>query len=86
MRVSGSLLLQGAVPANRSWFGRLIHWRTDYLIRGRLQHVAEPYGGVSGDRVSAGLNLRGTELEGALFLSHPGGPRPIRMTLSRTSR
>jgi hypothetical protein len=31
--VSGSLGA-GTVAANRTWFGRLLHWRSDYLIRG----------------------------------------------------
>lgn len=31
----------GSVLANRSWFGRLMNWRTDYLIRGKWDSGAE---------------------------------------------
>jgi hypothetical protein len=83
--VSGSLgnatLTHGQFMANRSWFGRLMHWRTDYLIRGTLSRTVESYGGTAGDRFSAPLNLRGSELNGSLFLSHPGAPKPLGLNL-----
>lgn len=52
--------LTGAhVTRNKSWFGRFMHWRTDYLIQGT----------VSGQPFSAPFDLRGDDLKGAFFLS-----------------
>ena len=62
--VSGSVgdatLIDGRIVYSRSWFGKLMHWRTDYLIMGQLSR---------GGRFTAPLTLRGVGLEGALFLS-----------------
>ena len=52
--------MNGRIIYNRSWFGRLMHWRTDYLIMGKLSR---------GGRFTAPLTMRGVGLEGALFLS-----------------
>jgi hypothetical protein len=85
--VSGSIgnatLTNGRFVRNRSWFGRLMNWRTEYQIRGTLAQVVEPYEGIAGDRFSAPLQLRGAELHGALFLSHPGAPKPLGLDLKR---
>jgi len=81
--VGNAALTKGQFVGNRSWFGRLTNWRTDYLIRGTLSRVVESYGGTAGDRFSAPLNLRGSELGGSLFLSHPGAPKPLGLNLKR---
>ena len=85
--VSGSIgratLTNGRFVRNRSWFGRLLNWRTEYQIRGTLSRVVESYGGTAGDRFSAPLQPRGAELHGALFLSHPGAPKPLGLDLKR---
>ena len=71
--VSGGIgeatLIDGRMIYNRSWFGKFMHWRTDYLIMGRLSQVVRPSERVAGDRFTAPLTLRGVGLEGALFLS-----------------
>lgn len=54
-RIGDASIENGRIIYNRSWFGRLMHWRTDYLI--------------VGDRFTAPLTMRGVGLEGSLFLS-----------------
>ena len=81
--VGDAALANGQLMRNRSWFGRLMNWRTDYLIRGKLSRVVESYGGTAGDRFSAPLILKGPDLDGALFLSHPGAPKPLGLDLKK---
>jgi hypothetical protein len=81
--VGNAALTHGQFVCNRSWFGRLMNWRTDYLIRGTLSRVVESYGGTAGDHFSAPLNASGPELAGALFLSHPGAPKPLGLNLRK---
>lgn len=84
--VSGAIgdaeLVRARFTGNRSWFGRLMRWRTGYLVRGELSRPIEPPGGAGG-RFTAPLDARGTQLAGSLFLSHPGKPRPLRLVLKR---
>ena len=44
------------IANNRTWFGRLMHWRSEYTL--------------AGQNLSAGLNLRAGLLEGAVLRSH----------------
>jgi hypothetical protein len=81
--VGDATLINGQIERNRSWFGKLMNWRTDYLIRGALSQVVESYGGTAGDRFTAPLNPRGHELDGAIFLSHPGAPKPLGLHLRK---
>jgi hypothetical protein len=88
--VSGTIgsapVRDGRLVGNRSWFGRMMHWRTDYLIRGSLSGTVESYGGIAGDRFSAPMFWRGGELEGSLFLFHPGTAMPLGMELRKQAR
>ena len=59
-RIGDATLINGRIIYNRSWFGKLMNWRTDYLIVGNLPR---------GDRFTAPLTMTGVGLEGALFLS-----------------
>jgi hypothetical protein len=59
-RIGDASLIHGRIIYSRSWFGKLMNWRTDYLIMGQLSR---------GDRFTAPLTMRGVGLEGALFLS-----------------
>jgi hypothetical protein len=81
--VGNATVANGQFMRNRSWFGRLMNWRTDYLIRGTLSRVVESYGGTAGDRFSAPLNAMGSRLDGTLFLSHPGSPKPLGLSLRK---
>lgn len=84
--VSGAIgkaeLVRARITGNRSWFGRLMRWRTGYLVRGELAFPVELPGGAGG-RFTAPLDLRGTELAGSLFLYHPGKPRPLHLVLKK---
>jgi hypothetical protein len=72
--VSGALgdasLMTARIIHNRSWFGRLMHWRTEYMIVGQLSRD---------ERFTAPLTMRGVALEGALFLSQ----RPLGLKLRK---
>jgi hypothetical protein len=81
--VANAVVLDGRIGANRSWFGQLLGWRTDYMIQGRLGRVVELPGGRAGDRFTAPVDFRGPELKGSLFLSHPGPLKPTRLALKR---
>jgi hypothetical protein len=69
-RIGDAAVVNGRVVYDRSWFGTLMNWRTDYLIMGRLSR---------GGRFTAPLTLRGVGLEGALFLSQ----RPLGLKLRK---
>ena len=69
-RIGDASLIDGRIVYNRSWFGLLVHWRTDYLILGKVSR---------GDRFTAPLTLTGAGLEGALFLSQ----RPLGLKLRK---
>jgi len=68
-RIGDATLRDGRIIYNRSWFGRFMHWRTDYMIMGQLSQVVRPSEGVAGDRFTAPLTMREVGLEGVLFLS-----------------
>ena len=78
-RIGDATLTTGRMIHNRSWFGRFMHWRTDYLIMGKLSRVVRPSERVAGDGFTAPLTVRGVGLEGALFLSH----RPLGLKLRK---
>ena len=69
-RIGDASLISARIVYNRSWFGRLMHWRTDYLILGKLSR---------GDRFTAPVMLTGADLEGSLFLSQ----QPLRLKLRK---
>jgi hypothetical protein len=80
----GNATVTGArLVRNRSWFGRWMHLRTEYLIEGALSRPVESYGGTAGDRFSAPLDPNRGELAGSLFLSHPGAPRALGLILRK---
>jgi hypothetical protein len=69
-RIGDASLISARIVYNRTWFGRLMHWRTDYLILGKLSR---------GYRFTAPLMLTGADLEGSLFLSR----QPLRLKLRK---
>jgi hypothetical protein len=85
--VSGSVgnaaLLHARLHRNRSWFGRLMNWRTDWMMQGELAQPIASYGGSTGSRFSLPLTRRGAELDGSLFLARPGAPRPLHFLLRK---
>jgi hypothetical protein len=70
-RIGDASLMNARIVYNRSWFGRLMHWRSDgYLMLGALSR---------GDRFTAGLMKKGVGLEGTLFLSQ----KPLGLRLKK---
>jgi hypothetical protein len=69
-RIGDASLMNARIVYNRSWFGKLMNWRTDYLIVGKLSR---------GDRFTAPLMLRGVGLEGTLVLLQ----RPVGLRLRK---
>ena len=66
-RVGDAAVIGGRMAYNRSWFGKLMHWRGDYAIRGKLAHAVAAAGltEYSGEFM-APLTMRGREMSGAL--------------------
>lgn len=85
--VSGSIgetTLAGARSFhNRSWFGHLLHWRTDYRIRGSLSSAIELPGEAEADLFSNLLTREGGGMRGEITLLHPGPARTFRLMLKR---
>jgi hypothetical protein len=80
--VSGSVgtaaIASGRMSGNRSWFGRRLGWRTEYVIRGRLS---------DGRGFSALLNTNGDVLEGAVVKPEHTPLKLVRVpSPSRSSR
>jgi hypothetical protein len=67
--VAGALLTAGRIRYGRSWFGKLMQWNADYVIRGRL----------SARDVAMPLMATAFGLDGSLFLDN----RPTRLTLRK---
>jgi hypothetical protein len=73
--VGTTTVTDARIVNNRSWFGRLLHWRYDYRIDGNL----------AGDKLIIRLETNGRNLDGWLWRVPPGsehGPfHPLRITL-----
>jgi len=57
--IAGKRLTGARVIGNRSWFGRVMHWRTDYSVKGRLE----------GEPVRGWLSIAGPALKADLISS-----------------
>jgi hypothetical protein len=73
--VGTEALIGARILNNRSWFGKLMHWRDDYRINGRA----------GGQLMFMQLNRRGQAMDGWLWLIPPGSnaSRPTRFTLRK---
>jgi hypothetical protein len=67
--VSGHAISKGKSETNRSWFGKLMNWRTDYRIGGEF----------GGRHFSVLVNRRDSAFEGSLF-SGKQARRKLRLT------
>jgi len=76
-KVGNDALHDSRISNNRSWFGRLMHWRTDYRIRGRIGQ----------DRLEVLLQRQGRNLDVSLWrlqdCSNCDSERPLRVTLRK---
>jgi hypothetical protein len=67
-RVGGAGLSDCVVEANRGWFGRLLHIKTDFIIRGQVVGAVAP-GSESGTHtINAPFNLDGMRMAGSVFV------------------
>jgi hypothetical protein len=67
--ISGGDITGARIGFGRSWFGRLLHWNADYVIRGR----------VSGRDFAAPLISERHRLDGSLYRDN----RPMRLNLRK---
>jgi hypothetical protein len=70
--VAETAITEGHIIYGRSWFGRLLHINSPYLVTGRL----------AGDRFTAPVEPIGEALDGSLFLRN----RPTHVLLTRRQR
>jgi len=82
--VGGADLTGGELVRNRSWFGQLVNWRTDYAIRGWLSREVQGVVGSTGGPISALLDSSGDRLHGTISLPQSGPPRSLRVELRQT--
>ena len=72
-QVGDAAVLDGRMGYNRSWFGRLMNWREEYAIRGRVDHAVRAselleYAG----QFTAALSMKGAELRGDVMFRYRG--------------
>lgn len=77
--VGGIPLSTGRIRYGRSWFGKLMNWNADYVIRGQLSAEVRMSRHVSGRDFAVPLMAHGQGLEGALFLDN----QPVRLRLRK---
>ncbi len=76
-RVGKGAIGNGRIMPNRSWFGNLVNWRTDYLVRGDLTGLPNVY------RFTVALDVKGEALQGQLSLVGGGAGKPRALRLSK---
>jgi len=89
--IGGATVIGARIAANRTWFGRALNWRTDYLIRGQLSGTVGAPPLRNANSFAAPVNREGQDLVGSLFTSGPGangkpvssGPLVSRLRLKR---
>ena len=66
--VGGAELSGCVVEANRGWFGRLLHLKTDFIIRRKV--VGAVTSGSEGGihLINAPFNVKGTQIVGSIFV------------------
>jgi hypothetical protein len=70
-QAGGAELSDCVVESNRGWFGRLLHIKTDFIIRGKIIG-AVAIGSENGtNTINAPFNLLDNRIKGALFITHP---------------
>ncbi len=67
--IGGAELSECVLEANRGWLGRLLHIKTDYIIRGKMTGRVSSQSEDGTHAISVPLNLVGNELQGSAFAS-----------------
>lgn len=76
----GQARVEGRLEWNRSWLGRMLNVRTDYIMVGQIWGLSAATQSNAPEKFSAPLTLEGSYFKGSLFLS---GRRPARISLFR---
>ena len=70
-RFGGAELTNCVVEENRGWLGRLLHLKTDFLIRGQISGPVAP-GSESGTHpINAPFNVTDARIGGTVFVVYP---------------
>jgi len=70
-RLGGAELNGWAVEANRGWLARLLHIKSDFIIRGQIVGAVIP-GSVGGNHpINAPFHVDGTRIVGTVFVIYP---------------
>jgi len=70
-RLGGAELSECVVEANRGWFGRLLHIKTDFIIQGKIVGAVVP-GSESGiHSINAPFNFNDNWIKGSVFVIYP---------------
>jgi len=67
--IGGAELSGCMLEANRGWLGRLLHIKTDYIIRGKMIGRVSSQSEKGSHVISVPFNLVGNELQGSAFVS-----------------
>ena len=84
-RIGGAELSDCVVEANRGRFGRMLHIKTDFIIRGKIIGAVVPGSESGTHKINAPFNLRDARIIGSIFVIYPiKYPYPFsRLRLSR---
>ncbi|MGA2143698.1 MAG: hypothetical protein ABSH49_01805 [Bryobacteraceae bacterium] len=78
-QVGGIGITEARIVRNRSWFGKLMHFNSEYLIEGALASEVRVSERAAGKQFTIPLSARGEALDGSLFLAG----QPWRLSLER---
>jgi hypothetical protein len=67
-RIGGAELSGCRIEANRGWFGRMLHIKTDFIIRGRMVGRVSADSETGTRSISAPLDLEGDQIDGSVFV------------------
>jgi hypothetical protein len=85
-RIGGATLSGCVVLENRGWLGRLLHIKTDYIIRGRLVGPVAPNSEGGVHSISAPFDVDGGHMDGAVFVLGGGSLSPYPFLALRLDR
>jgi hypothetical protein len=85
-RVGGAELSECVVEANRGWFGRLLHIKTDFIIRGKIVGPAATGSDSGTHLINVPFNLDGTQVTGSIFVIRSAFTYPYPFLKLRLSR
>jgi len=67
-RIGGADLSACRIEANRGWFGRMLHIKTDFIIRGKMVGRVSANSEIGTHTISVPLDLDGDQIDGSVFV------------------